>query len=121
MATKINLFFWLANVNKIFSSETAWPNGATLGRQHLCKVQTWHRWSLGVSFSKLCPTAQPSIQDGCCFEDNDFLPLKFASVSFYCQVSDTGSVGWASSNLQSRARTQAVLVIGLYELLDPTT
>jgi len=24
-------------------------------------------------------------------------------------------------NLQSRARTQAVLVIGLYELLDPTT
>jgi hypothetical protein len=23
--------------------------------------------------------------------------LKFASVSFYCQVSDTGSVGWASS------------------------
>jgi len=25
------------------------------------------------------------------------------------------------SNLQSRARTHAVLVIGLYELLDPTT
>jgi hypothetical protein len=24
-------------------------------------------------------------------------PLKFASVSFYCQVSDTGSVGWAYS------------------------
>jgi hypothetical protein len=24
---------------------------------------------------------------------NDYLPLKFASVSFYCQVSDTGSVG----------------------------
>jgi len=24
-------------------------------------------------------------------------------------------------NLQSRARTHAVLVIGLYELLDPTT
>jgi len=23
--------------------------------------------------------------------------LKFASVSLYCQVSDTGSVGWASS------------------------
>jgi hypothetical protein len=23
----------------------------------------------------------------------DYLPLKFASVSFYCQVSDTGSVG----------------------------
>jgi hypothetical protein len=29
--------------------------------------QTWHRWSLGVSLSKLCPTAPPSIQDGCCF------------------------------------------------------
>ena len=25
--------------------------------------------------------------------------MKFASVSFYCQVSDTGSVGWASSIL----------------------
>jgi hypothetical protein len=29
--------------------------------------QTWHRWSLGVSILKLCPTAPPSIQDGCCF------------------------------------------------------
>jgi hypothetical protein len=27
------------------------------------------------------------------FKDNDYLPLKFASVSFYCQVSDTGSMG----------------------------
>jgi hypothetical protein len=26
------------------------------------------------------------------FKGNDYLPLKFASVSFYCQVSDTGSV-----------------------------
>jgi hypothetical protein len=33
------------------------------------------------------------------FKGNDYLPLKFASVSFYCQVSDTGSVGWASSFL----------------------
>jgi hypothetical protein len=31
MATKINSFFWLAYVKKIFSSETAWPNGAKLG------------------------------------------------------------------------------------------
>jgi hypothetical protein len=28
----------LANVNNIFSSETAWPNGAKLGREHLCKI-----------------------------------------------------------------------------------
>ena len=67
MATKINSFFWLANVKKIFSSDTRWPNGAKHGKKDLCKVQTWHRWSLGVSFTKLCPTAPPSIQDGCCF------------------------------------------------------
>jgi hypothetical protein len=28
----------LTNVKKIFSSETAWPNGAKLGRKHLCKI-----------------------------------------------------------------------------------
>jgi hypothetical protein len=28
----------LANLKKIFSSETAWPNGAKLGRKHLCKI-----------------------------------------------------------------------------------
>ena len=38
MAAKINSFFWLANIKKIFSSETACPNGAKLGRKHLCKV-----------------------------------------------------------------------------------
>ena len=28
---------------------------------------TWQGWSLGRSLSKLCPTAPPSIQDGCCY------------------------------------------------------
>ena len=37
MATKGNSCFWLANVKKIFS-ETARPNGAKLGRKHLCKI-----------------------------------------------------------------------------------
>ena len=38
MATKGNSCFWLANVKKLFSSETAWQNGAKLGRKHLCKI-----------------------------------------------------------------------------------
>ena len=38
MAAKGNSCFRLANVKKIFSSETAWPNGAKLGRKHLCKI-----------------------------------------------------------------------------------
>jgi hypothetical protein len=29
--------------------------------------QTWQEFSLGGSLSKLCPTALPSIQDGCCY------------------------------------------------------
>ena len=29
--------------------------------------QTWQGWSLGKFLSKLCPTAPPSIQDGCCY------------------------------------------------------
>jgi hypothetical protein len=28
---------WLM-FKKVFSSETAWPNGAKLGRKHLCKI-----------------------------------------------------------------------------------
>ena len=38
MAAKSNSCFWLANVKKIFSSETACPNGAKLGKKHLCKI-----------------------------------------------------------------------------------
>ena len=39
-----------------------------------------------------------------------------------CQVSDTGSTEPLVCNLQIRARTHAVLVMGLYELLsNPTT
>jgi hypothetical protein len=29
---------WHLMPNKIFSSEIAWPNGAKLGRKHLCKI-----------------------------------------------------------------------------------
>jgi hypothetical protein len=31
------------------------------------RSNTWHIWSLGVSLSKLCPTAPTSVQDACCF------------------------------------------------------
>ena len=87
MVAKINSFFWLANVKRIFSSETAWPNGAKLGIDGpwVCPFQNCVR------------QPHPPFKMAAVFKGNDYLPLKFASVSFYCQVSDTGSVGWASS------------------------
>ena len=56
MAAKGNSCFWLANVKKIFSSETAWPNGAKLGRKHLCKIL--YKTS---SFSSIRPTNMAAV------------------------------------------------------------
>ena len=47
---RLILFFWLANVKKIFSSKTAWPNGAKLGRKHLCEVS-----KPGIDGPWVCP------------------------------------------------------------------
>ena len=38
MASMGNSLFWLAEFSKIFSSETAWPNGTKLCRKHLWEV-----------------------------------------------------------------------------------
>ena len=35
---RVTYYSHLANVKKIFSSETAGPNGAKLDRKHLCKI-----------------------------------------------------------------------------------
>jgi hypothetical protein len=68
----------LANVKKIFSSETAWPNGAKLGIDGpwVCPFQNCVR------------QPHPPFKMAAVFKGNDYLPLKFASVSFYCQVSE---------------------------------
>jgi hypothetical protein len=42
---------------------------------------------------RLSRQPHPPFKMAAVFKGNDYLPLKFASVSFYCQVSDTGSVG----------------------------
>jgi hypothetical protein len=47
---RLILFFWLANVKKIISSETAWTNGAKHGRKHLCKVS-----KPGIDGTWVCP------------------------------------------------------------------
>ena len=61
MATMDNSCFWLADISKIFSSETTWPNGPKLYRKHLGEVlykvphflpigvQIWPPWTILVS------------------------------------------------------------------------
>ena len=73
---------WLL-FKKIFSSETAWQNGAKLGIDGpwVCPFQNCVR------------QPHPPFKMAAVFLGNDYLPLEFASGSFYCQVSDTASVG----------------------------
>ena len=56
MTDKGNSCFWLANVKKISSSEIAWPNGAKLGKKHLCKIL--YKTS---SFSSIRPTNMAAV------------------------------------------------------------
>jgi hypothetical protein len=54
------------NELKTINSKTYWKTINTLLKGESTKLnQTWQGWSLGGSLSKLCPTAPPSIQDGC--------------------------------------------------------
>jgi hypothetical protein len=70
------------------------------------------KYSLDGPLPKWCPAVALSHQDG---RHSAFaLLLKAALI----QVSDYRLLGASGCNLQSRARTHAVLVIGLYELLD---
>jgi hypothetical protein len=60
MAAKGNSCLWLATVKKI-SSETAWPNGAKLGRKHLCKVL------YEVTSFRPIPPTNMAAKDNSCF------------------------------------------------------
>jgi hypothetical protein len=52
----------------LFLVTAAILNGGRCLWNHWTKLnQTWQWWSLGGSLSKLCPTAPPYIQDGCCY------------------------------------------------------
>jgi hypothetical protein len=74
MATKGNSCFWLANVKKIFS-ETAWPNGAKLGRKHLCKIL--YKTS---SFSSIRPTNMAAVTKNCTFLVTTQKPLIISEI-----------------------------------------
>jgi hypothetical protein len=51
---------WLM-LKKIFSSETAWPNGAKLGRKHLCKVLYYFKMINLISV-ELCTQLMPHMK-----------------------------------------------------------
>jgi hypothetical protein len=81
MAAKGNSCFWLANVKKIFSSETAWPNGAELGRKHLCKVL--YKVS---SFRSVWPTNMAAKSNSCFWLTNviqELILYEHCTICFY--------------------------------------